>query len=82
MRLKNKVALVTAAGQGIGRASALAMAAEGAQVLATDVNPALLKAYAGVANVTTATLDVLDKASIEKVIGGMSRIDEIGRAHV
>jgi 2-keto-3-deoxy-L-fuconate dehydrogenase len=75
MRLKNKVALVTAAGQGIGRASALAMAAEGAQVLATDVNPALLKAYAGVANVTTATLDVLDKASIEKVIGGMSRID-------
>ena len=39
MRLQGKTALVTAAGQGIGRASVLAMAAEGAQVLATDVNP-------------------------------------------
>jgi S-adenosylhomocysteine hydrolase len=39
MRLKGKTALVTAAGQGIGRASVLAMAAEGAQVWATDVNP-------------------------------------------
>ena len=37
-RLKGKRALVTAAGQGIGRASALAMAAEGAQVFATDIN--------------------------------------------
>lgn len=37
-RLKGKRALVTAAGQGIGRASALAMAAQGAQVFATDVN--------------------------------------------
>ena len=47
MRLQGKTALVTAAGQGIGRASVLAMAAQGAQVLATDVNPALLAAYAG-----------------------------------
>ena len=37
-RLAGKTALVTAAGQGIGRASALAMAAEGAHVLATDIN--------------------------------------------
>ena len=37
-RLNGKTALVTAAGQGIGRASALAMAAEGARVIATDVN--------------------------------------------
>lgn len=37
-RLKGKRVLVTAAGQGIGRASALAMAAEGANVFATDVN--------------------------------------------
>ncbi len=36
MRLKGKTALVTAAGQGIGMASALAMAAEGAQVWASD----------------------------------------------
>lgn len=37
-RLNGKRALITAAGQGIGRASALAMAAEGAQVFATDIN--------------------------------------------
>ena len=37
-RLKNKCVLVTAAGQGIGRAAALAMAAEGAEVFATDIN--------------------------------------------
>ena len=37
-RLQGKRALITAAGQGIGRASALMMAREGAQVLATDVN--------------------------------------------
>ncbi|MCS7100549.1 MAG: SDR family oxidoreductase [Burkholderiaceae bacterium] len=71
MRLQGKVALVTAAGQGIGRASALAMAAEGAQVWATDVNPALLQAYAGVANVKTAVLDVLDRAAIEQLIGDL-----------
>jgi len=75
MRLKNKTALVTAAGQGIGRASVLAMAAEGAQVVATDVNPILLKAYDGVDNVTTAVLDVTDKTAIGRLIGGMPRID-------
>ena len=37
-RLTGKRALITAAGQGIGRASAIAMANEGAQVIATDVN--------------------------------------------
>jgi 2-keto-3-deoxy-L-fuconate dehydrogenase len=47
MRLKNKNILVTAAGQGIGHAAVMAMAAEGATVWATDVNPELLKSYAG-----------------------------------
>lgn len=75
MRLKGKTALVTAAGQGIGRASALALAAEGAQVWATDVNPALLDVYAGVGNVTTMQLDVLDKAAIEKVVEGLPPLD-------
>ena len=75
MRLKGKTALVTAAGQGIGRATALAFAAEGAQVLATDLQPALLESYAGVTNVRTAVLDVLDKAAIGRTVAGMERID-------
>lgn len=75
MRLKDKTALVTAAGQGIGRASVLAMAAQGAQVLATDVNASLLEAFDGIPNVTTAQLDVTDKAAIFRVIGSMPRID-------
>ena len=75
MRLQGKTALVTAAGQGIGRASVLAMAAEGARVLATDVNEELLKAYAGVANVTTQKLDVMDKAAIHALIHGHAAFD-------
>ena len=75
MRLHGKTALVTAAGQGIGRASVLAMAAQGAEVLATDVNPRLLEVYAGVARVRTAVLDVMDKAAIQAIVAGMPRID-------
>ncbi|MGU3337022.1 SDR family oxidoreductase [Methylobacterium mesophilicum] len=75
MRLAGKTALVTAAGQGIGRASVLALAREGAQVLATDVRADALGTFAGVANVTTAPLDVLDRAQIEAVAGGLDRID-------
>nr|WP_207189888.1 SDR family oxidoreductase [Ramlibacter ginsenosidimutans] len=73
--MKNKTALVTAAGQGIGRASALALAADGAQVWATDVNPRLLESYEGVANVRCVQLDVLDKQAIARVIGEMPAID-------
>ena len=75
MRLKNKTALVTAAGQGIGRASALALAAEGAQVWATDVNPKLLDSYEDVPNVRCVQLDVLDKPAISRVIESMPAID-------
>ena len=42
MRLKGKTILVTAAGQGIGRATVLAMVNEGAVVWATDINAAVL----------------------------------------
>jgi 2-keto-3-deoxy-L-fuconate dehydrogenase len=65
-RLAGKVALITAAGQGIGQASALAMAREGAQVYATDVRPELLESYKGVANVTTRPLDVLDDDAVAR----------------
>ena len=75
MRLTGKTALVTAAGQGIGKASALALAAEGATVWATDVNEKLLASYAGVPNIHTAVLDVMDKSAIQKRIGGMPTID-------
>jgi 2-keto-3-deoxy-L-fuconate dehydrogenase len=75
VRLQNKTALVTAAGQGIGRASALALAAEGAQVWATDVDERLLAGYEGVANVRAVRLDVLDKPSIQRVIGDMPALD-------
>jgi 2-keto-3-deoxy-L-fuconate dehydrogenase len=68
-RLQGKRILVTAAGQGIGRASVMQMAAEGAQVIATDVNPKLLEAYAGIANVTTRSLDMLDDAQVATVVG-------------
>ena len=64
MRLRGKTALVTAAGQGIGHASALALAAEGAEVWATDIDLALLERYAGVPRIRTARLDVLDKTAI------------------
>jgi len=62
-RLQGKRALVTAAGQGIGRASALAMAREGCQVIATDVNPAALAELAE-AGLEVRVLDVRDPASI------------------
>ena len=75
MRLKGKTALVTAAGQGIGHASVLAMAAEGAQVWATDVNEKLLERYADVANVRTARLDVLDKDAIGAFFKSLPALD-------
>lgn len=66
-RLDGKRALVTAAGQGIGRASALAMAAEGARVFATDVNADALAALAaeGAPGLETIALDVRDTASVQ-----------------
>lgn len=75
MRLEGKTALVTAAGQGIGKASALAMAAEGAQVWATDVNAKLLASYAGVPNIQTVALDVLDKPAIQALMADLPALN-------
>jgi NAD(P)-dependent dehydrogenase (short-subunit alcohol dehydrogenase family) len=65
MRLKGKVCVVTAAGQGIGAATARAFAREGASVWATDLDAEKLKALDGVAGIQTRKLDVLDKAAID-----------------
>ena len=64
MRLKGKVCVVTAAGQGIGAATARAFAKEGATVWATDVDAGKLSALNDVDGVRTNKLDVLDKAAI------------------
>ena len=63
-RLLGKKALVTAAAQGIGRASALAFAAEGAEVWASDINRDKLAELEGEAGITTRPLDVTDAAAI------------------
>ena len=75
MRLKGKTALVTAAGQGIGYASVMAMVAEGATVWATDINPTLLERFKGHANIHTHVLDVMDKAAIKALAANMPNID-------
>jgi 2-keto-3-deoxy-L-fuconate dehydrogenase len=71
-RLKGKVALVTAAGQGIGRAIAAAFAAEGAQVIATDLAAGKLK---GLRAAERRALDVRSTAAVEALA------KDIGRKH-
>lgn len=75
MRLKNKVVIITAAGQGIGKATALAMAKEGAQVWATDVNVELLTGFKNIPNIQTARLDVLDQTAINTFVATLPKID-------
>ena len=75
-RLKGKKALLTAAGQGIGAATARAFAAEGAQVYATDINEALLqKLAADVPGVHTHRLDVRNSQAVESLAAELGAID-------
>ena len=74
-RLAGKRALVTAAGQGIGAATARAFAAEGATVLATDIDESLLAALATVDGITTRRLDVTDAAQIARVTADAGPLD-------
>jgi 2-keto-3-deoxy-L-fuconate dehydrogenase len=74
-RLAGKVAFITAAGQGIGRATALAFAREGAQVWATDLNGKLLADLEGKNGIRTRELDVTDEAAIGKIAGDVGQID-------
>ena len=74
-RLQGKIAFITAAGQGMGRAAAVAFAAEGAKVWATDRDAALLESLAGVERVAVRTLDVTDSAAVERVAKEVGDID-------
>ena len=71
-RLAGKTALITAAGQGIGRATAELFAAQGATVWATDVNETVL---AGLGQCRTRKLDVLDPADIEAAFAEAGEVD-------
>lgn len=73
-RLSGKTALVTAAGQGIGRASALAMAREGARVIATDINEAALADLAA-QGLEVHVLNVRDPAAITALAAKVGRVD-------
>jgi 2-keto-3-deoxy-L-fuconate dehydrogenase len=71
-RLQNKIAVVTAAGQGIGRASAELFAKEGARVIAVDINAAALATLTGM---ETRQVDLTNGAAIEALSREVGGID-------
>lgn len=71
-RLADKTALITAAGQGIGKATAELFASEGARVIATDISPRLLSELQAC---ETRVLDVTDPAAIAAVAADLGAID-------
>jgi 2-keto-3-deoxy-L-fuconate dehydrogenase len=78
MRLKDKVAVITAAGAGIGRAAALAFHAEGAHVWATDIDAQALHSLDEEApGVETALLDVRDDAQVAEVFARIGPCDAL-----
>lgn len=74
-RLAGKRALVTAAAQGIGRATAAAFAAEGAEVTATDLNRDKLAELDGTPGITVRPLDVTDGAAVETLAAELGAVD-------
>jgi 2-keto-3-deoxy-L-fuconate dehydrogenase len=74
-RLAGKIAFITAAGQGMGKASAIAFAREGAKVWATDLNPGPLKDLDGIGGITTRQLDATDEAAVNKLAVEVGTID-------
>lgn len=73
--VRGKTVLVTAAGQGIGRATALAFAAAGATVVATDINEATLAELAATEGVETRVLDVLKDEAVSAVVAETGPVD-------
>ena len=76
-RLSGKTIIVTASAQGIGRASVIAFAQEGARIIATDVNKDKLSELENINGVTTKVLDVLDHAAIQSAAIEYDDIDVI-----
>jgi 2-keto-3-deoxy-L-fuconate dehydrogenase len=74
-RLKGKAAFITAAGQGMGKAAAIAFAAEGAKVWATDLSPGPLQDLGAVAGIVTRQLDATNEAAIAKLAAEVGAID-------
>jgi NAD(P)-dependent dehydrogenase (short-subunit alcohol dehydrogenase family) len=74
-RLDGKVFVLSAAGQGIGKAVALMAAREGAKVIATDVNGQTLKELENVPGIQTRVLDVLKKEDVENFAKSISHVD-------
>jgi 2-keto-3-deoxy-L-fuconate dehydrogenase len=75
MDFKGKSVLVTAAAQGIGRATALAFAAAGAKVTASDINEVVLKEIEGQNGIVTAKLNVLDDAAVKALVAQVGQVD-------
>ncbi|MEZ5885464.1 MAG: SDR family oxidoreductase [Paracoccaceae bacterium] len=76
MRLQNRTILITAAGQGIGRASAIACAREGARIIATDVNAETIGSLGTeVPGIETALLDVRDDAQVRALAARLPPLD-------
>ena len=75
-RLEGKISVITGAGQGIGRAAAVAFSAEGAAVWAIDRNPAPLMSLADEhPEITTGVLDVADPAGVATLASRIGPID-------
>ncbi|MBV5293280.1 MAG: SDR family oxidoreductase [Curvibacter lanceolatus] len=74
-RLAGKTAFLTAAGQGIGRATAVAFAAEGARVIATDINAQALAALQQQIGCTTRVLDVTRPEAVQAVAAELGPVD-------
>lgn len=78
MRLANKRIVITAAGQGIGRASALACAREGAIVFASDINEeALATLIAEDSRIQSEPLDVTDRAAVQAYASHLGKVDAL-----
>lgn len=75
MRLRDKTALITAAGQGIGHATALRFATEGARVIATDIDTDKLESLAALPGIEIRHLDVRDTAAIQALAEELPAVD-------